>query len=327
MMPEQSTTPSVAWVDGAFVDWNDARVHVDTHGVLGGLNAYEVVAGFWVEAEGEIYLLRAAEHLDRLWQTARLMRIPELSINRDEVLRLACELVARNEYRGDVLIRIVHYLGTGPLFSYRADDVSTGLFLLAKPAILDPPYERGIHIETSNWLRLPDMSAPPRVKCGANYQNVRLAQIQAQVDGYDDAVLLNSLGKVCELPLANIFLVRGDTLITPSITSGILEGITRDTIISLAHELGIAHEVREVDRSELYVATEAFATGTGREVWPIVSIDRFVVGGGQIGSLTRQLQRRLHLVMRNLGGHTEWLTPVYGSGTTGHHTRVRLTKS
>ena len=326
MVPKPSATPTVAWVDGEFVDWKDARVHIDTHGVLGGLNAYEVIAGFWVEAEGEVHLLRAAEHLDRLWQTARVMRIPTLSISRDQVLQLACELVARNNFRGDVLIRIVHYLGSGPLFSYRAEDITTGLFLVAKPATVDPPYERGIHIATSNWVRLSDMSAPPRVKCGANYQNVRQAQIQAHVDGYDDTVLLNGLGKVCELPLANIFLVRGDTLITPSISSGILEGITRDTIIALARELGIAHEVREVDRSELYIASEAFATGTGREVWPIVSVDRFLMGDGRIGSLTKQLQRRLHLVMRNQAGHKEWLTPVYGLNRARQPKKVTLTK-
>jgi branched-chain amino acid aminotransferase len=187
------------------------------------------------------------------------------------------------------------------------------MFVIAKPADPDPPFKRGIHVATSHWTRLPDGAAPPRVKCGANYQNVRLAQIQAQVDGYDDAVLLNSAGKVCELPLANIFIVRADRLITPHITSGILEGITRATLIELAGELGIAHEEREVDRSELYVATEAFAAGTGREVWPILSVDRLAVGEGRVGRLTAELQRRLHSIMRNGGGgHQEWLTAVYG---------------
>jgi branched-chain amino acid aminotransferase len=252
-----------------------------------------------------------AEHLDRLWQTARVMRIPPLSRSRSEVMDLACELVARNNFQRDVLVRVVHYLGTGPLFSHRPEDITSGLFLVAKSANPDPPYERGIHVATSHWSRLPDSVAPPRVKCGANYQNVRLAQIQAQIDGYDDAILLNSLGKVCELPLANVFIVRKEKLITPSITSGILEGITRDTIIELADELGIPHEEREVDRSELYIASEAFATGTGREVWPIVSIDRFVVGDGHIGGLTKQLQHRLHLVMRNESAHKDWLTAVY----------------
>jgi branched-chain amino acid aminotransferase len=311
--------PSVAWIDGEFVAWNDAKVHVDTHGVLGGLNAYEVIAGFWADAEQEIHLLRPDAHLDRLWQTARLMRIPNLSCTKDDVLDLVRELVARNEFQRDVLVRVVHYLGAGPLFSHKPEDISSGLFIVAKLANPDPPYERGIQVATSHWARLPDVVAPPRVKCGANYQNVRLAQIQAQIDGYDDAVLLNSSGKVCELPLANIFLVRGDVLITPHLTSGILEGITRDTIIQLADELGIAHEQREVDRSELYVATEAFATGTGREVWPIVAIDRYTLGQGRIGPITIALQRRLHEIMRNSGGHKDWLTAVYRKPPTESH--------
>lgn len=316
-MPGSSSQPSVAWVDGEFVAWNDAKVHVDTHGVLGGLNAYEVIAGFWAEGEQEIHLLRAEDHLDRLWQTARLMRVPPLSRSRGDVLDLVRELVARNTLQRDVLVRVVHYLGAGPLFSHRPEDISSGLFIVAKAANADPPYQRGIHVATSHWARLPDAVAPPRIKCGANYQNVRLAQIQAQIDGYDDAILLNSLGKVCELPLANVFLVRSDRLITPHITSGILEGITRDTIIQLAEELGIAHEEREVDRSELYIAAEAFATGTGREVWPIVSIDRYTLGEGRIGPLTQQLQRRLHLIMRNEGGHKDWLSTVYSRTRTG----------
>jgi branched-chain amino acid aminotransferase len=309
--------PSVAWVDGEFVAWNDAKVHVDTHGVLGGLNAYEVIAGFWAEDEKEIHLLRADDHLGRLWQTARIMRVPPLSCSRGDIIDIVCELIARNSYQCDVLVRVVHYLGAGPLFSHRPQDITSGLFVVAKPANPDPPYERGMNVATSHWARLPDAVAPPRVKCGANYQNVRLAQIQAQIDGYEDAILLNSLGKVCELPLANIFVVRADRLITPHITSGILEGITRDAIIQLADELGIAHEEREVDRSELYIAAEAFATGTGREVWPIVSIDRYMLGDGTIGPLTQALQRLLHLVMRNKGAHKDWLTAVYGRTRAG----------
>ena len=239
------------------------------------------------------------------------MRIPPHSWSGPETLEVVRQLVVRNRFQGDVLVRIVHYLGVGLLFSYRPEDITTGLFMLAKPADPDPAYHRGVHVATSHWSWLPDTAAPPRVKSGANYQNVRLAQIQAQVDGYDDAVLLNSLGKVCELPLANIFIVRGDALITPSITSGILEGVTRDTILVLASELGIDCEQRDVDRSELDIADEAFATGTGREVWPILSVDRYPLGDRQVGPVTQRLQEALHLLMGNQAGHKDWLTPAY----------------
>lgn len=310
-------TPRWAWVDGEFVAWDEARIHVDTQGALGGLNAYEVIGGFWSDADSELYLFRASDHLKRLSQSSHVMRIPSFAQPETDVVRLVCELVCRNRFECDVLVRVVHYLGAGPLFSYRSEEIGSGLFLIAKPANPDTPFRRGIHIATSHWTRLGDAIAPPRVKSGANYQNVRLAQVQAQIDGYDDAVLLNSAGKVCELPLANIFLVRGGRLITPSVTSGILEGITRDAVLRFAGELGVDHEERDVDRSELYVATEIFATGTGREVWPIVSVDRFQVGDGRPGRLTDLMQQHLHAVMRNRGGHKDWLTPVYAAVGSG----------
>ena len=318
-MSEKGEQPAFAWVDGEFVAWPDAKIHVDTHGVQGGLNAYEVIAGFTVKDRSEVHLLRAADHMRRLSQTAKVMRIPPRRLSDDQMVDVVCELVARNEFHIDVLVRIVQYLGAGPLFSYKPEDITSGLFMVAKPANPDPPYSRGIHVATSHWSRLPDTAAPPRVKSGSNYQNARQAQIQAQVDGYDDAILLNGSGKVCELPLANVFIVRGDRLITPTITSGILEGITRDAILTFAKELGITCEEREVDRTELYIAAEGFATGTGREVWPILSVDRLQLGDGQVGPVTRRLQECLHLVMRNQAGHQEWLTPAYGRAS--HLTR------
>ena len=303
--------PTVAWLDGAFVDWADARIHIDTHAVLGGLNAYEVIAGFWVEEQAQLFLLRVAEHLARLAQSAHVMRIPPHGLTPDEVRRVACELVARNGCREDVLVRIVHYLGSGPVFSYRPEEISGGLFMIAKPGLAVPPSARGIHIATSRWRRLPDSAAPPRVKCGANYQNARLAQVQAQVDGYDDAVLLNGAGKLCELPLANIFIVRGDVLVTPGVSSGILEGITRRSILEFAPELAIEVEQRDVDATELYVADEAFACGTGREVWPILSADRYQIGAGEMGHITRRIKECLQRIARDQGPHREWLSPVY----------------
>jgi branched-chain amino acid aminotransferase len=303
--------PSVAWLDGAFVDWADATLHVDTHAVLGGLNAYEVIAGFWSAEQSQLHLFRVREHLERLERSAHVMRLPPHGIPPAELSRAACELVARNRYEQDVLVRIAHYLGEGPLFSYRPEDISSGVFMTAKPQVADPPVTRGMHIATSRWERLSDLAAPPRVKCGANYQNARLAQIQAQADGYDDAVLLNAAGKLTELPLANIFIVRDGVLVTPSVASGILEGITRRSILELAADLAIDVEQREIDRSELYIADEAFACGTGREVWPILSVDRYRLGAGEVGPVTQRVQAQLYGLLRGHVPLGEWLTPVY----------------
>jgi branched-chain amino acid aminotransferase len=318
--------PSVAWLDGGFVEWADARIHVDTHAVLGGLNAYEVIAGFWSAEQSQLHLFRVREHLERLEQSAHVMRLPPHGVPPPELGRVACELVARNGYEQDVLVRIAHYLGSGALFSYRPEEISSGVFVTAKPAVADPPTRRGIHIATSRWARLADLAAPPRVKCGANYQNARLAQIQAQADGYDDAVLLNAAGKLSELPLANIFIVRGDVLITPGVTSGILEGITRRSILELAPELAVDVEQREIDRSELYVADEAFACGTGREVWPILSADRYQLGAGEVGPVTQKIQAHLDGIIRGQSTRGEWLTPVYPAGDRDREREARVSR-
>jgi branched-chain amino acid aminotransferase len=299
--------PRHAWIDGRVVAWPDARLHIDTQAVLGGLNAYEVVGGFWSAEQEELYFFRFAEHFRRLQESVRVMRL-DLQYSDQELLAAAREVVTINGYRRDVRVRIVAYVGSGPIFSHHAAEVPTGVFVFAKPA---ESGSEGVHVSTSKWVRLSDMAAPPRVKSGANYQNARLAMIQAKVDGYDDAVLLNSAGKVCELPLANIFVTRDGRLSTPSISSGILEGITRRTLIDLAPELGLTIDEREIDRSELLIAEETFSTGSVSGITPILSIDRYTVGDGRPGVVASQVRLHMQELLRGRAGHLEWLSPVY----------------
>jgi branched-chain amino acid aminotransferase len=280
-------------MDGRLVEWRSAHLHVDTHCVLGGLNVYEVVGAFWSEFRQNLFLFRVEEHLRRLHLSAKVMRL-HLQFSDAELVDAARALVAANEFREDVGIRIVAYFGAGPVFSYRPEEISTGVFITAKP--VGQARRQGLHVCTAGWSRMPDIAAPPRVKAGANYQNVRLAQIQAHVDGYDDAVMLNSAAKVCEMPLANIFLVRSGVLVTPDVSTGILEGITRQTVLELAPRLGVHAVERQIERSELYAAEEAFATTTLTEISPILSIDRVCRGpphpGSPHGSLAAPTERR-----------------------------------
>jgi branched-chain amino acid aminotransferase len=305
----QTRWPRYAWLDGDILAWEGAVLHVDTHCVLGGLNAYEMIGGFWSDEGEELHLFRAVEHFERLRHSAKMMRLP-LDYADDELLAAALELLARNEFREDVGLRIVAYLGQGRLLGYEPAEISTGAFMIAKPT---GPVDlaQGIHVSTGIWGRLPDVVAPPRLKSGANYQNVRLAQVQARIDGYDDVILLNSLGKATELPIANLFIVREGVLITPDVTSGILEGITRRTVLELAGELGLSAVERQVDRSELYVAEEAFASTSLFRLTPILSVDRHPVGSSECGPLTSQLQAAVEDVIRGRGAHDDWLTPVY----------------
>jgi len=167
----------------------------------------------------------------------------------------------------------------------------------------------------SAWRRLSD-NVPPRVKAGANYQQSRLVSVQARVDGYDNAIMLNDGGKVSEGPAACLMMVRDGRPITPPVTAGILESITRSTQAELlAAELTLPLLEREIDRTELYLADEAFSCGSACEVLPITSVDRYPVGDGSIGPLTRQIRKLYHDTVRGSAPKYEhWLTPVYWEG-------------
>lgn len=305
-----STDRRMAWLDGRLVDWADARIHVDTLAVQGGLNAYEVIGAFWSEVEHQLFLFRTDAHLERLAYSTRVMRLI-VPYSPDEIVEAAAGLLRANALREDAGVRIVVYLGSGPLSVGGARGAEAGLFMIARPA--SPELRRPrLHVGTSKWSRLSDTAAPPRVKAGANYHNARLAQLQARIDGYDDAVLLNSAGKVCELPLANLFLVRNGVLHTPSATSGILEGITRRTVIESAPGIGLKVVEREVDRSELYAAEEVFATGTMSGITPVLSVDRYPVGTGNPGKITSRLAALLDGLKRHLEpSPPAWCVPVY----------------
>jgi branched-chain amino acid aminotransferase len=171
----------------------------------------------------------------------------------------------------------------------------------------------GLHVAVSSWTRTADNAIPARVKAAANYQNSRLALLQAKTDGYDDAILLNSDGSVAEGPGYTLFLVQDERPMTPSVTSNILEGVTRSTLLSLFPEaLGLTVEQRQIDRTELYTADEAFFTGTAAEVTPILSIDRRPVGDGTMGPLTAKVRDAYFRAVRDGSApHPEWRRPVW----------------
>lgn len=176
--------------------------------------------------------------------------------------------------------------------------------------------EGGIDCAVSSWTRISDNATPPRVKCAANYVNGRLALLQAKADGYDSVIILNPNGKVSEAPGACLFIVRDGVPATPAATQGILESITRRTLVQLFDEtLGLRAQEREIDRTELYCAEEMFICGTGYQVLPVVSIDRLKVGDGQIGPLTAKLaESYVSMTRGTVPDHPEWRTPAYGKG-------------
>lgn len=307
------THPRFAWFNGRLVPWDEARIHVYSPAVKYGTGVFEGLRGYWNEAEREMYVFRLREHLERLAFGIKVMRfdvVPDLTVLEQGVL----EVVRANGFRDGVHIRLSALLdGDGEMHA-------VGPVTFTCTANTRPPTKaltEGLAAGVVSWRRPEDAAMPMRVKANANYQNGRLAVHEAKANGYGAGILLNGTGKVAEGPGMCLFMVRDGVAITPTITSGILESITRDAVIRLLREeLGVVVQEREVDRSELYAADEAFFCGTAWEVTPITSVDRLAVGDGTVGALTRRLQSLYFAVAKGESAlYPEWRTPVYAAAS------------
>lgn len=301
-----------AWLDGQIVPWDEARIHVRTEAIMRGSTVFEGLRAYWNSDQEQLYVFRMPEHMRRLAQSMKMMRMT-LPYPVDVISKAMLELLVVNRVREDAHTRPTVYLGEGKPFGYLPDEIRCGAFITAMPSPTPAGVWDGISACVSTWRRLPDIVMPPRIKAGANYQNSRMAAVEARVNGYDNAILLDESGKVSEGPGACIFLVRDGIPITPPITSSILESITRATVIELlAKEFNLRTVEREVDRTELYVADEVFYCGTAWEITPVTSVDRLPVGDGKVGRITKDLQSCYFDVARGRNqAYGEWLTPVY----------------
>lgn len=295
-------------VNGALVPFESATVHLMSPAMRYGLNVFEGLRGYWNADAGQLYVFRLPEHMARFSQSMKLLRFaPDFDVA--TVTEAIGELLRAEDHRAHCHIRATAYLdGIGE--HHVPGPVSWMVY--AGPRPRNKKTETGIHAHISSWRRMSDNSLPPRIKCGANYANARLARFQAQADGYDDAIMLNEAGKVGEGPGACLFALRAGRLITPDVASGILESITRDTIIDLAAEQGLEVEERTMDRTELYAAEELFLAGSAAEVMPVVSLDRLTIGDGAVGPITRALQGAYFAAVEGRS-HRErdWLTAVH----------------
>ena len=302
-------------MDGAVVRYDDARLHISTPAVRYGATAFEGVRAYWNEDERELYLFRAPEHVDRLLQSARLMGMAPVEQSADDVLRLMIELLHANDIRQGVHLRPSLFVAGDGSIQARGP-VSLGIVAVPSGAIIDTGGwdSRPFRLAVSSWRRIDDNSMPPRIKCAANYQNARMALIQAEDDGYDGTLMLDASGHVTEEARACVFAVRDGAALTPPVTNDILESITRDTVIRLLREdHGVEVVEREIDRTELYVADEVFLSGTALGVTPVGSVDRFDVGDGAPGPVTAALNRTyVDAASGRDSRRAEWLTPVYG---------------
>lgn len=307
-------------IDGELVKYTDAKIHLRSPAVRYGASVFEGIRGYWNKEREEIYLFRLAAHWRRFQDSMKMIRVTP-STKVPDFTQALIKQIRACEYREDIHGIVTAYIDGDdalPMFVPRKPQASPTV--PASISVLMYPFGRqteaeGWHATVSSWARISDRSQPPRIKAGANYNNTRLAKLQSELDGYDTAIQLTQEGKVCEGLSATIFIVRHGEVITPPVTDGILEGITRETLIKmLPARLGIPAVERSIDRTELYVADEIFFCGSGVEIVPILSVDRHPIGDGHTGPLTTRIRDAYFELVRGEVPDTEgWLTPVYAA--------------
>ena len=309
-MTNETAQPEFVWWNGQLTRWDDATIHVTELGwstvgaVFEGMRAY-------TGDDDQLHIFRLREHLERLERSMRLVRLT-LEYSLSELADATLGLIKANGVAEDTYIRPLAYAGntSGKRFAQLGHDTALLINTTPMPSHLKSGLTHSAKV--SSWRRISEEVMPPRVKNLSNYRNSQLAGMEARLDGYDTAILLNQRGKVSEGPGACLMLVAGGRVITPDLGSGILESITRDALIALARdELGLEVIEREVDRTELYLADELFTCGTAAEITPVVNVDKYPIGDGAIGPVTRALESAFDDALRGRhASYDHWRTPV-----------------
>jgi len=298
------------WQDGSFVDWDDATVHVLTHGLHYGSGVFEGVRCY--DTENGPAIFRWEEHLERFFQSGDPYDM-EIPYSREELTEATLELLRREELES-CYIRPVAFYGYGSLgVSPKDNPVNVAIAAWPWGAYLgEEALERGVEVMISSWRKHASSQIPTNAKTTGLYVNSMLAGEEARRNGYTEAIVLNKEGNVAEGPGENIFLVRDGEIYTPGLSESILDGITRNTVIELARERGYTvHDQASISRGELNTADELFFSGTAAEVTPIRKVDNVVIGDGSRGPVTEELQQAFFdLVERRDDAHDEWFTYV-----------------
>ncbi|MBI4505895.1 MAG: branched-chain amino acid transaminase [Chloroflexi bacterium] len=304
--------PNLCYFRGQLVPLDEARVGIRTHALQYGTGCFAALRGYWSDAEQQLFVLHMRAHFERLQGSARIlfMRLPAPV---EGLMDITLDLLRRNHVRSDVYIRAIAFKDAeeiGP----RLHDVSDALAIFAIPPRSNymATYQ-GIRCCIAPWRRVDDNGIPARAKVTGLYVNAALARTEAQLNGYDDAIILTRDGHVSEASVQNLFLIASGALHTPAVSDDILVGITRRFVLQIARdEFGLPTVERQIDRSELYVADEIFLCGTGSEITPVREIDGRPIGGEDVGPLTRKLQELYFAAARGrVAKYRHWCTPAY----------------
>jgi branched-chain amino acid aminotransferase len=302
-------TSEKIWMNGRLVPWDEARIHVLSHVVHYGSAVFEGIRCY--KTRGGPAVFRLGDHVQRLLNSAKIYRMPP-AFTRQQLEQAILQTILANKLEA-CYIRPIVYRGYGEMGVNPLPcpvDVAIAVWkwgtYLGKEAL-----EQGVDVQVSTWVRPSPNALPSEAKAAANYMSSQLVKMEALANGYAEGITLDEHGRVAEGSGENLFIVRDRRLITPPLSASILAGITRDSVMALARDLGFPVEERAIQRGELYIADEMFFTGTAAEVSPIRSVDRVTVGSGSRGPVTRSLQEAFFALLAGDTPDTRgWLTPV-----------------
>ncbi|PYT01100.1 MAG: branched chain amino acid aminotransferase [Acidobacteria bacterium] len=307
------------WRNGEIIDWDDARVHIMSHVIHYGSSVFEGIRCYNTSKGSAVF--RLPEHIQRLMNSAKIYRM-DPSFNRDQIIDATVELI-RQSGLDECYIRPVIFRGldeSKPSFGVNpfGSPIDTYIATWQWGKYLgEEALETGIDVCVSSWTRITSNSLPSMAKAGANYMNSQLIKMEAILGGFSEGIALDDRGYVSEGSGENIFLVNNGKLITPPLGASILPGITRDSVLQIAREMGIEIIETQIQRAALYLADELFFTGTAAEITPIRSVDRITVGAGRCGEMTKRLQEeffKIILAERPAPAGADWLTFVNDAG-------------
>lgn len=295
------------WFRGELVPVKEAKVMVLSPTAQFGLNVFEGIPGYWNDEKKQLYMFRLDDHYDRLLRSARLIQI-DCRYSKDELKQALIDVVRANEFDENISVRQTLFMDEWGTWSSGGE---AEMFVAPIPrGRTSAEYnKKGLNVCVTSWRRISENALSPRIKCGANYINSRYGQREALRNGYDTCLFLNEYGKVSEGPGSCFFMIRDNKLITPAFTDAVLESITRDSIMKIAKDLGYEVIERTIDRTELYTADEAFLCGSAMELTPVLSIDKYELGEGEIS-------KKLHKAYVDAASgknedYISWLTNVY----------------
>ena len=294
------------WFKGEILHVNDARINILSPTSQFGLNVFEGIPCYWNDEDKQLYAFRLDDHYDRLIRSARLIQI-DCPYTKEELKKAFIDVIKANEYDENLSVRQTLFVDG---FGSWGSDGPTEMFIAPIPrGRTSAEYnKKGLNVCVTSWRRISENALSPRIKCGANYINSRYGQREALRNGYDTCLFLNEYGKVSEGPGSCFFMVRNNQIITPSHTDAVLESIKRDTVIKIAKDLDFEVVERTIDRTELYTADEAFLCGSAMELTPVLSIDKYEIGEGEMTKLLHKSY--VDAASGKANKYMSWVTPL-----------------